>query len=112
MAESQEVDITLGVDKGDDQEAWRRRVARRLRIPPVRVASLELLKKSIDARKVPVQYRLRLRVGIDESLPPGTVDLEGVADRLMDLQDHLVGCEQDVHHPARAVRWTRSQPPP
>ncbi|MAT46600.1 MAG: FAD-binding protein [Verrucomicrobiaceae bacterium] len=74
MAESQEVDITLGVDKGDDQEAWRRVVARRLRMPPARVASLELLKKSIDARKVPVQYRLRLRVGIDEPLPPGEVE--------------------------------------
>ena len=93
MAESQEVDITLGVDKGDDQEAWRRRVARRLRIPPVRVASLELLKKSIDARKVPVQYRLRLRVGIDESLPPGKVEVPsfsrlcGDADRVV-----IVGC--------------------
>ena len=74
MAESQEVDITLGVDKGDDQEAWRRVVARRLSMPPARVASLELLKKSIDARKVPVQYRLRLRVGIDEPLPPGEVE--------------------------------------
>ncbi len=93
MAESQEVDITLGVDKGDDQEAWRRAVARRLRIPPVRVASLELLKKSIDARKLPVQHRLRLRVGIDEPLPPGEVEVPSFSRLCQDASGIvIVGC--------------------
>ena len=70
MGDSCEVDITLAVDKGDDQEAWRRAVARRLNFPPARVASVELLKRSVDARKAPVRFRLRLLVGIDSPLPP------------------------------------------
>ncbi len=70
MADPREVDITLAIAKGDDQDAWRRAVARSLNLPPTRVASVELLKKSIDARKAPVRYRLRLLVGIDTPVPP------------------------------------------
>ena len=70
MADSQEVDVSLALDKVDDQEAWRRAAARRLKISPARIASLSLLKKSIDARKAPVRFRLRLLVGIGMPLPP------------------------------------------
>ena len=70
MADALEVDITLAIVKGEDQDAWRRAAARSLNLPPARVVSVELLKRSIDARKAPVRYRLRLRVGIDTPLPP------------------------------------------
>ena len=53
-----EVDITLAVDKGDDQEAWRRSGGPEVEdlSTGARVASVELLKRSIDARKAPVQF--------------------------------------------------------
>ena len=57
MPDSQEVDVSLAVDKLDDQEAWRKAAARRLKISPSRIASVSLLKKSIDARKAPVRFR-------------------------------------------------------
>ena len=69
MARSQEVDITLALEKLEDQGAWRRAVARKIGIKPDRVASVELLKKSVDARKFPVRFKLRLLVGIDEKIP-------------------------------------------
>lgn len=69
MARSQEVDITLALEKLEDQEEWRRAVARKIGIKPDRVASVELLKKSVDARKFPVRFQLRLLVGIDEKIP-------------------------------------------
>ena len=69
MARSQEVDVTLALEKLEDQEAWRRAVARKVGIKPDRVASVELLKKSVDARKFPVRFKLRLLVGIDEEIP-------------------------------------------
>ena len=69
MARSQEVDITLALEKLEDQEAWRRAVARKIDMKPDRVASVELLKKSVDARKFPVRFKLRLLVGIDEKIP-------------------------------------------
>jgi len=69
MARSQEVDITLALEKLEDQEAWRRAVARKVGMKPDRVASVELLKKSVDARKFPVRFKLRLLVGIDEEIP-------------------------------------------
>ncbi|MBJ07076.1 MAG: FAD-binding protein [Verrucomicrobiaceae bacterium] len=70
MVDSQEVDVSLALDKVEDQEAWRRAVARKLRVAPARIASVSLLKKSIDARKAPVRFRLRLQVGIGAALPP------------------------------------------
>ncbi len=69
MARSQEVDVTLALEKLEDQEAWRRAVARKVGMKPDRVASVELLKKSVDARKFPVRFKLRLLVGIDEEIP-------------------------------------------
>src|SRR5215472_9320258 len=32
------------------------------------------------------------------------IELEGMSDRFVDLQDHLIGHQQYVHRPARAVR--------
>ncbi len=67
---SAEVEIGISIEKIDDQDAWRRAAARVLKIPPARIASVQLLKKSIDARGSPVKFRLRLEVGIEVALPP------------------------------------------
>ena len=69
MAEVREIEIGLAVEKVDDREAWRKAVARSLKVAPARVAELRLLKKSIDARKAPVRFRLRFEVGLDGPLP-------------------------------------------
>lgn len=65
-----EVEIALAIEKVDDREAWKRAVARQLKLPPRRILDLRLLKKSIDARRAPVRFRLRLLVGIDRTLNP------------------------------------------
>ncbi len=70
-----EVEISLAIEKVDDQDAWRRSAARRLKIPPSRIVSVFLLKKSVDARRAPVVFRLRLAVGLDTPLPPQEPDL-------------------------------------
>ena len=90
-----EVEITLAIEKVDDQDAWRRAAARKLKMPPVRIASLELLKKSIDARRAPVRFRLRLAVGIDALQAPREpgkrefAAISGQAKRVI-----IVGCGQ------------------
>ena len=43
------------------------------------------------------------RAGVVALVAEDPVEFERVADRLMDLQDHLVGCEQRIHHAGRAV---------
>lgn len=93
MAESREVDVSLAIDKADDLDAWRRAAARKLKMPPVRIASMALLKKSIDARKAPVKFQLRLAVGIDaplaaeETEPPRFPSVSSSAKRVV-----IVGC--------------------
>ncbi len=44
------------------------------------------------------------RAGVVALVAEDAVELERMADRLVDLQDHLVGQEQHVHRAARAVR--------
>ncbi len=63
------VDITLPLAASEDPEAWRRAAARRLKVPPRRIADMRLVKHSIDARRRPVKVQLRLEVGLDEPLP-------------------------------------------
>ena len=46
--------------------------------------------------------------GVVALVAEDAVELERVADRLVDLQDHLVGGQQHVHHPGRAVRRVSS----
>lgn len=64
-----QVDVVLVAERAGDDVARRRAVARELRVKPERIRAMRLLKKSIDARKVPVKVRLRLEVGIDADLP-------------------------------------------
>ena len=46
-----------------------RPAARKLRCHPKQIREMRLLKESIDARKNPVKFQLRLQVGVDEDLP-------------------------------------------
>ena len=41
--------------------------------------------------------------GVVALVPQSPVELERVTDGLVDLQDHLVGCQKHIHRPARAV---------
>lgn len=66
----EEVDISVALERESDLEAWRRAAARVLKVAPARIASIELRKKSIDARRSPVRFQLRVEVGIDAPLPP------------------------------------------
>lgn len=63
------VDIVVSVGKRADESAWLRPIARKLGIPPKKITQVRILKESIDARKAPVRIRLRLQVGVGETLP-------------------------------------------
>ena len=63
------VDIVVPVEKRGDQEAWKRPVARKLKCHPKAIHEIRLMKESIDARKNPVKFQLRLQVGVGEDLP-------------------------------------------
>ena len=66
----QELDIHLPLAAALREDARRKAVAQKLQISPKRVLGMQLLKESIDARRRPICKQLRLRVGIDEELPP------------------------------------------
>lgn len=63
------VELVLSPDEAADDAAWGARVAKKLRVKPERVKGQRLLKRSLDARKRPVKFRLRFEVGLDEELP-------------------------------------------
>ena len=57
-----EVEIELGLDEADDDETIRRKAARRIGVSPSDLARLTLRKRSIDARRGRVVFRLLLEV--------------------------------------------------
>ena len=57
-----EVEIELGLDEADDDETIRRKAARRIGVSPADLAGLTLRKRSIDARRGRVVFRLLLEV--------------------------------------------------
>lgn len=63
------VELVLSPAEAGDEKLWPKRVARKLRVKPERVKEVRLLKRSLDARKRPVKFCLRVEVGIDEVLP-------------------------------------------
>jgi uncharacterized FAD-dependent dehydrogenase len=65
-----EIDIALPHTRAEDPAAWRASAARAIGIPPARLGRIRLLKRSIDARKVPVKIRLRLEVALPGETPP------------------------------------------
>ncbi len=70
MESEVEVEVTLPVGEVDNRLAWRKAAARALGIAPGRIAETRLRRRSIDARRPPVRFRLRLWVGVDAALPP------------------------------------------
>ncbi len=66
-------DIVLPLATSEDRETWKPALAKQLRINPGRIKDMRLRKHSIDARKRDIRVRLRLEVGIDESLPDETL---------------------------------------
>lgn len=60
---SREVEVELGLDDADDADALRERVARQLDIPEAELPAIELRKRSIDARRGRVRFRLLVEVG-------------------------------------------------
>jgi len=62
-------DIILALDRSEDQEAWRKKLARKLRVHPRQIKQMRLRKHSLDARKKDLKVQLRIEVGIGMSLP-------------------------------------------
>ncbi len=65
-----EVDVILPLANSEDEVAWRKAVARKLKVHPDRVKDLQLRKRSLDARKREIKVQLRFEVGLDTPLPP------------------------------------------
>ena len=53
-----------------NENLWPARLAKKLRVAPESLKGHRLLKRSLDARRAPVKYRLRFEVGVDEDLGP------------------------------------------
>jgi len=70
MGRIEAVDIILALDRSEDEEAWRKKIARKLSIHPKQVQEMRLRKHSIDARQREIKVQLRIEVGIDSPLPP------------------------------------------
>ncbi|MGJ8697659.1 MAG: FAD-dependent protein [Verrucomicrobiaceae bacterium] len=64
------VDILLAPGEANERTRWKEQAARKLRIDPRQIRGIRLLKQSLDARKRPVKYLMRVEVGVDQVLPP------------------------------------------
>ncbi len=62
-------DIILALEKSEDQDAWRKKLARKLRVHPKQIQEMRLVKHSIDARTRELKVQLRIEVGIGMGLP-------------------------------------------
>lgn len=60
------VDIQVPPSEVDDAQAHLSRIARRLGLPPKAISGIELMRRSIDARKRPPVYQMQFRVWVDE----------------------------------------------
>jgi len=70
MKRIETVDIILALDKSENEEAWRKKLARKLRVHPKQIEQMRLRKHSIDARQAELKVQLRIEVGIEMALPP------------------------------------------
>lgn len=64
------LDIVLPLEQSENENAIRKALAERLKLPDSRVINWHLLKHSLDARQRQIKVQLRLDVGIDEPLAP------------------------------------------
>ena len=60
------IDIILALDKSEDEEAWKKKAARKLRVHPKLIHGVRLLKHSIDARQKDIRVQLRVEVGVEK----------------------------------------------
>ncbi|MCP5538466.1 MAG: FAD-dependent oxidoreductase [Akkermansiaceae bacterium] len=63
-------DIILPLELSEDQDMWRKKVARKLRVHPKQIIGMRLRKHSIDARQKDLKVQLRIEAGIGMALPP------------------------------------------
>lgn len=63
------VDIILPLEDSEDELLWKKRAARKLKLPLKAIHDVRLQKHSIDARKAQIKIQLRLEVGINQKLP-------------------------------------------
>jgi uncharacterized protein len=64
------IELVLPPAEASNELLWPARIAKQLKVDPARVKQFRLLKRSLDARKRPVRFRLRLEVGLDQALDP------------------------------------------
>lgn len=63
------VDVVVAVKSREDENVWRKKAAKKLRVGVEEIRGVRLVKESIDARKAPVRFQLRLMVAVGEELP-------------------------------------------
>ncbi len=87
----QELQIRVLPKEAADEVVLKQKVAHELGIKPSEIQHIELLKRSIDARKFPVFYQLKLGVYIQEKFEPVVFDnaYKNVADA--DTVVHIIG---------------------
>ena len=70
MKRIETIDIILALEKSEDQEAWKKKAARKLGVHPKQICEIRLRKHSIDARQREIKVQLRVEVGVGVALPP------------------------------------------
>ncbi len=63
------VELVMSPQEAANESVWPRLLAKKLRALEKDIRDVRLLKRSLDARKRPVRYRLRFEVGVGEFLP-------------------------------------------
>ena len=80
---TQEIEIVLLPEENDDELLLKKKAAQALKIPLNRIQSVQIRKRSIDARSRQVVFRVKVIVAIDELLTPEifTVNYPSVTDK-------------------------------
>lgn len=63
------IDIILPLADSENEALWKKRAARKLKLPLKAIWDVRLQKHSIDARKTEIKIQLRLEVGVNQKLP-------------------------------------------
>lgn len=64
-----ELDIVLSPKDASDEKFYKPAVAQKLKIKPGRITGIQILRKSIDARRRNIKVNLRFKVAYDEAFP-------------------------------------------
>ncbi len=78
LEQPQTVELDLGLDEDESIETLRRKTAAKLKAPLQAIAELEVLKRSVDARRGRVRIRYLLAINPEERPPLGGDDLQVV----------------------------------